>query len=79
MNEGSHDSIAYTCMHSECGSCGAAGWLLCTCVSMSILGMNDDAIRSLVWNLRTWPLELVQWETQNSHRLDIQFNPEPDR
>ena len=55
------------------------GCFVRTCVPMSILGMNDDAIRSLVWNLRTWPLELVQWETQNSHRLDIQFNPEPDR
>ena len=31
-----------------------------------------------MWNLRTWPLELIQWPTQNSHRLDIRVNPEPE-
>ncbi|CAI8038862.1 hypothetical protein GBAR_LOCUS21655 [Geodia barretti] len=42
--------------------------------------VNDpDLIEALVWNLRTWPLELVEWNTTNSHRLDITFNPEQDR
>lgn len=33
----------------------------------------------LMWTLRTWPLELVRWQTLNSHRLDLRFNPEEDR
>ena len=42
--------------------------------------VNDpDLVEGLVWNLRTWPLELVEWNTTNSHRLDITFNPEKDR
>lgn len=41
---------------------------------------KDPALtEDVVWNLRTWPLELVQWQTTNSHRLDITFNPEEDR
>ena len=32
-----------------------------------------------MWTLRNWPLELIEWETTNSHRLDIRFNPEQDR
>jgi len=40
---------------------------------------NKELIENVVWNLRTWPLELVEWETKNSHRLDIHFNPEQDR
>ena len=40
---------------------------------------RDQLIEDLVWNLRTWPLELVEWRTSNSHRLDIRFNPEQDR
>ena len=38
-----------------------------------------ELIEQLVWNLRSWPLELVMWETNNSHRLDIRKNPEQDR
>lgn len=45
-----------------------------------IMGVHsEEMIENVVWNLRTWPLELVEWETKNSHRLDIQFNPEQDR
>ena len=36
-------------------------------------------VEQLVWTLRHWPLELVMWQTTNSHRLDISFNPEQDR
>ena len=36
-------------------------------------------MEQLVWTLRHWPLELVMWQTTNSHRLDISFNPEQDR
>lgn len=50
-------------------------------VSLSYIDqVNDiDLTEILVWNLRTWPLELVEWNTTNSHRLDITFNPEQDR
>lgn len=42
--------------------------------------MHDPGlIEQLVWNLRSWPLELVMWGTRNSHRLDIRRNPEQDR
>ena len=46
---------------------------------MADLVTDPDLIEALVWNLRTWPLELVEWNTTNSHRLDITFNPEQDR
>ena len=40
---------------------------------------DTQLIEQLAWNLRSWPLELVMWGTQNSHRLDIRKNPEQDR
>ena len=40
---------------------------------------NTQLLEDLVWSLRSWPLDLVQWRTTNSHRLDIKFNPEQDR
>lgn len=40
---------------------------------------DNRLIEQLVWNLRSWPLELVMWRTNNSHRLDIRKNPEQDR
>lgn len=40
---------------------------------------NVELTSDIVWSLRHWPLELVQWRTQNSHRLDIRFNSEQDR
>ena len=43
-------------------------------------GMHRSCLQEqLVWTLRNWPLELIEWETTNSHRLDIRFNPEQDR
>jgi hypothetical protein len=32
-----------------------------------------------VWCLQTWPLELIDWPIDNSHRLDIRIDPENDR
>jgi hypothetical protein len=29
--------------------------------------------RTRRWNLRTWPLEWVQWANDNSHRLDVVY------
>ncbi|MCG8622696.1 MAG: hypothetical protein MJE68_11970 [Proteobacteria bacterium] len=40
---------------------------------------DTELIEKLVWTLRSWPLELVMWRTNNSHRLDIRKNPEQDR
>ena len=31
----------------------------------------DEVVDSVVWNLQTWPLELVSWHVHNSHRQDI--------
>lgn len=65
--------------------------ILCACINASMYGdqyvihniitgaKDPSLIEDLVWNLRTWPLELIEWGTQNSHRLDITFNPEQDR
>ena len=38
-----------------------------------------ELAEQLVWNLQTWPLDLVDWDTVNSGRLDIEINPEEDR
>lgn len=40
---------------------------------------NTEILEKLVWSLREWPLDLVQWPTTNSHRLDIHLDPEQDR
>jgi len=32
-----------------------------------------------LWNLQTWPLELIEWPVMNSHRLDITIDPAMDR
>jgi hypothetical protein len=37
------------------------------------------SLADAVWNLRTWPLDLVDWPTQNSIRQDIVTDPEVDR
>jgi hypothetical protein len=37
------------------------------------------AVSDALWNLRTWPLEFVDWPTQNSIRLDVLPDPEVDR
>ena len=53
---------------------------VCAPVLSIILGQVDpQLIDDIVWSLRKWPLELVQWPTYNSHRLDVQFNSEQDR
>ncbi len=31
--------------------------------------------QDMVWNLQTWPLDLVDWPTHNSHRMDLRFDP----
>eukprot|EP00039_Didymoeca_costata_P020083 m.340007 g.340007 ORF g.340007 m.340007 type:complete len:864 (+) comp19079_c0_seq1:208-2799(+) len=33
-------------------------------------------LESVRWNLRTWPVELVNWPVNNSHRLDIFWDAE---
>lgn len=40
---------------------------------------HDDALRSLRWNLRSWPLELVDWPVSNSHRIDLVYERGADR
>ena len=31
------------------------------------------AVADTLWNLRTWPLEWVEWANDNSHRLDLVY------
>jgi hypothetical protein len=40
-----------------------------------IPGDADDA----VWNLRTWPLSLIDWPAMNSHRLDVVLDSDGER
>ncbi len=30
---------------------------------------TTELASDLVWNLQTWPLDLVEWPTHNSHRM----------
>ena len=41
--------------------------------AFSAMGVDigPDGAADVVWNLRTWQLDLVSWPTMNSHRLDI--------
>ena len=53
-------------------------WTVIYAYAMDKAG-DTELIEKLVWTLRSWPLELVMWRTNNSHRLDIRKNPEQDR
>jgi hypothetical protein len=36
---------------------------------------TDANAADIVWNLQTWPLELIDWPVQNSHRRDVWIDP----
>jgi hypothetical protein len=36
----------------------------------------DALAGGIAWNLRTWPVELVDWPAKNSHRLDVTLDPD---
>ena len=40
---------------------------------------DEQAVSDLIWNLQTWPLELIDYAVNNSQRLDIVLNREADR
>lgn len=45
-----------------------------------ISGSEAAAVAAdVLWNLRTWSVELVDWPTQNSHRQDLARDPNADR
>ena len=47
---------------------------------MATTGTRDMAdLDDMVWTLRNWPLELIQWPMTNSHRLDLTFTGVADR
>jgi len=49
-------------------------------ITVAITGLDDaDVLESIAWNLRSWPLELVNWPVHNSNRTDIRFAPGPNR
>jgi hypothetical protein len=31
--------------------------------------VTPKLLEDMVWNLQTWPLDLVDWPTHNSHRM----------
>lgn len=37
--------------------------------------VSDTTVTDMVENLRNWPLEGVEWNVRNSHRLDVVFAP----
>ena len=47
-------------------------------VVMATTGTRHESdIADLLWTLRTWPLELIQWPVNNTQRLDIKYQPVP--
>jgi hypothetical protein len=49
-------------------------------IVMATTGSRDDAdLSDMVWTLRNWPLDLIQWPMVNSHRLDIMYTGQKDR
>ena len=38
-----------------------------------------SAVADLMWNLRTWPLELIDFEVNNTQRIDVRYDREADR
>lgn len=41
--------------------------------------MDADAANDVVWALQQWPLEQIAWDTENSVRSDVRFNPNVNR
>ncbi len=41
------------------------------CYAMT--GAEDFDLKESIWHLKEWPLDMVQYETFNSHRKDIEF------
>ena len=39
----------------------------------------ERALDDVLWSLRTWPLEMIDWPVTNSERLDITYRSAPDR
>jgi hypothetical protein len=50
-------------------------------ISLTALGQaaGPQEAADTLWSLRTWPLSLVDWPVQNSHRLDIVLDNEGER
>lgn len=66
---------------AEVGSERSALW---GTIFLAARGARDDAERGrvtadILWSLRTWPLELIDWPVINSDRLDLRFRPGADR
>merc|ERR1712202_100296 len=38
-----------------------------------------QCVQDVLWNLRTWPLELIDWRRANSQRLDIRYKRDAGR
>ena len=45
-----------------------------------VTGIVDmSVVQDILWNLRTWPLEWINWQANNSQRIDVRINPEVNR
>eukprot|EP01012_Entosiphon_sulcatum_P007568 TRINITY_DN13878_c0_g1_i1.p1 TRINITY_DN13878_c0_g1~~TRINITY_DN13878_c0_g1_i1.p1 ORF type:complete len:778 (-),score=92.44 TRINITY_DN13878_c0_g1_i1:7-2340(-) len=40
---------------------------------------NGFDLQGALWTLQNWPLDMVSWETDNTHRLDLHMDTEADR
>lgn len=38
---------------------------------LAMVGAKEYDVQGALWTLRGWPLDLVSWDVQNSHRLDL--------
>lgn len=63
------------------GGVRSALWNAITVSALGPLGYptTPQAVEDTLWNLRTWPLSLVDWPVRNSHRLDIVLDWEGER
>lgn len=49
-------------------------------ISAAALGdFTPGEAADTLWNLRTWPLDLVDWPAMNSHRLDVVLDTDGER
>jgi hypothetical protein len=78
------------CSHKNSVALLCAGWVgfghvawllgLLQAIVMATTGTRDMTdLDDMVWTLRNWPLELIQWPMTNSHRLDLTYTGVPDR
>jgi hypothetical protein len=41
--------------------------------------LHPSLIEDAIWTLQTWPIEQIYWPVDNSKRLDVRMDIDPDR